>query len=90
MALMVKNTLAKAGDRRKGLRLDPWVGEILWRRKWKPAPLFLPGKSCGQRSLAAYSPGGCRESDMTERLAVHAWDRHTREFTVWWECGSQS
>ena len=24
---------------------DLWVGKILWRRKWQPAPAFLPGKS---------------------------------------------
>ena len=39
-----------------------------WRRKWIPTPLFLPGESHGQRSLAGYSPQGHRESDMTERL----------------------
>ena len=27
-----------------------------WRRKWHPTPVFLPGKSHGQRSLAGYSP----------------------------------
>ena len=27
---------------------------------------ILPGKSHGQRSLAGYSPWGCKESDMTE------------------------
>ena len=32
----------------------------------KPTPLFLPGKSHGQRSLAGYSPWGPKESDMTE------------------------
>ena len=26
------------------------------RRKWQPTPLFLPGESYGQRSLAGYSP----------------------------------
>ena len=35
---------------------NPWVGEILWRRKWQPAPVLLPGKSHGWRSLAGYSP----------------------------------
>ena len=30
--------------------------------------VFLPGESYGQRSLAGYSPWGCRELDMTERL----------------------
>ena len=32
------------------------VGKILWRRKWLSTPVFLPGKSHGQRSLAGYSP----------------------------------
>ena len=35
---------------------DPWVGKILWRRKWQPTPEFLLGYSRGQRSLADYSP----------------------------------
>ena len=39
---------------------DPWVREILWRREWLPTPVFLPGKSHGQRSLVGYSPWGCR------------------------------
>ena len=28
----------------------PLVGKIPWRRKWQPIPVFLPGKSHGQRS----------------------------------------
>ena len=44
---------------------DPWVGKIPWRRKCQPTPVFLPGKSHGQRSLVGYSPWGCKESDMT-------------------------
>ena len=31
-----------------------------WRRKWQPTPVFLPGKSHGQKSLVGYSPWGCR------------------------------
>ena len=34
-----------------------------WRRQWQPAPVFLPGESPGQRSLAGYSPWGRTESD---------------------------
>ena len=34
---------------------NPWVGKILWRRKWQPTPVFLPRESHGQRSLAGYS-----------------------------------
>ena len=45
---------------------DPWVGKIPWRRKWQPTPVFLLGESHGQRSLAGYSPRGCKESDRTE------------------------
>ena len=47
---------------------NPWVRKIPWRRKWQPTPVFLPGKSHGQRSLAGYSPWGCKELDTTERL----------------------
>ena len=31
--------------------------------KWQPAPVFLPGKSHGQRSLVGYRPWGRKESD---------------------------
>ena len=44
---------------------DPWVGKIPWRRNWQPTPVFLPGKSHGQRSLAGYSPCGRKEVDDT-------------------------
>ena len=33
---------------------------------WQPTPVFLPGESHGQRSLAAYSPWGHKESDTGE------------------------
>ena len=49
---------------------ETWVGKIPWRRKWQPIPVFLPGESHGQRSLAGYSPRGRRESDTTERLSL--------------------
>ena len=39
-------------------RFDPWVRKIPWRRKWQPTPVFMPGKSHGQRSLVGYSPWG--------------------------------
>ena len=35
---------------------NPLVGKILWERKWQPTPVFLPGKSHGQRSLEGCSP----------------------------------
>ena len=58
MALVVKNPPANAGDKRK----------IPWRRAWQPTPIFLPGESHGQRSLAGYSPWGHKESDTADGL----------------------
>ena len=42
--------------------------KLWWRRKWKPIPVLLPGKSHGWRSLIGYSSWGCKESDTTEQL----------------------
>ena len=30
-------------------KFNPWFRKIPWRRKWQPTPVFLPGKSPGQR-----------------------------------------
>ena len=38
------------------------------RRKWQPTPVFSPGESQGQRSLAGRGPSGPTESDRSERL----------------------
>ena len=38
--------------------------------EWLTTPVFLPGEFCGQRNLLGYSPWGCKESDMTERLTL--------------------
>ena len=40
-----------------------WVRKIPWRRSWQPTPVFLLGKSHGQRNLVGYSPWGWKESD---------------------------
>ena len=49
----------------------PWVGKIPWRRAWQPNPVFLPGESHGQRSLAGFSPQVRKEPDMTEVTHTH-------------------
>ena len=64
--------------RHKRHRFDPWVRKIPWIRAWQPTPVFLPGESHGQRSLACYSPWGCKESDTTERLSMHPHILHLR------------
>ena len=48
--------------------IDPCVRKIPWRRAWQPTPVFLPGESHGQRSLAGYSPWGHKETDTTEAI----------------------
>ena len=59
---------------------DTWVRSLgwedSWRRKWQPTPVFLPGKSHGQRSLLGYRPWGPKESDTTEQLSSSSknWD----------------
>ena len=64
MALVVKNPPAMKEPQ------ETWVQSLgqedPWRRKWQPAPIFLPGKSHFQRSLVGYSSWGCKELDMTE------------------------
>ena len=64
VALTIKNMPANIGDTRSLGREDPMDKEMA------PTPVFLPGKSQGQRSLADYSPRGCKKSDMTERLVL--------------------
>ena len=60
---MVKNLPVNAGNRSG---FGPWVRKFLWRRAWQPTPVFLPGESHGQRSLAGYNPWSHKESDTTE------------------------
>ena len=57
------NLPANAGDIRdmdliRGLGRSPGGGQ--------PTPVFLPGESHGQRSLAGYGPQGHENSDTTE------------------------
>ena len=65
MVLVVKNSPANAGDIRDAGSI-PGLGRSPWRRAWQPNPIFLPGESHGQRSLAGYSPWGRKESDTPE------------------------
>ena len=61
---VVKNSPANAGDE-GDVGLTLW--KILWSRKWQLTPVFLPGKSHGQRSLVGcYSSWGHKELDLTE------------------------
>ena len=65
VALVVKNLCANAEDPIPGSGRSPGGG------KRQPTPVFLPGGSYGQRSLAGYSPQGCKESDTMRQLSKH-------------------
>ena len=62
VAQLVKNPPAMWGDLGSipGLETSPGEG------KGYSTPVFLPGESHGQRSLAGYNPWGYKELDMTE------------------------
>ena len=79
VSLAVKNLLPM--QETKETWFDPWVGKIRWSRKWPPAPVFLPGKFHGQRSLAGPSPQGrrvgCDRAQNTHSILldrkIHKW-----------------
>ena len=74
-----KNPPANAGDIRN---VGYYGGEIPWRRAWQPTPVFLPGESHGQRSLASYSPWSHKESDITEvTYLICTCRHHIKQFT---------
>ena len=51
---------------------DLCLKKIPWSRIWRPAPVFLPGESHGQRNLVGYRPGGCKEfSDTMVHVHTH-------------------
>ena len=53
---------------------ETWVQSLGWEdhleKEMATYSVFLPGEPHGQRSLAGYSPRGCKESDTTERVHV--------------------
>ena len=61
---------------------------LTWRRKWQPAPIFVPGESHGQRSLAGYSPQGrksqTRFNDKTTNTVAEA------ETQIFWPLDAKS
>ena len=59
--------------RHKRCQFNSWVGKIPWRRAWEFTPVFLPGESHGQKSLAGYSPRGLQrvEHDWSDLACTH-------------------
>ena len=79
---MVKNLPAEAGDAGDLGLFNPWVGKVLWRWKWQPTPVFLPGEFYGQRSPVNYSPWGCKASDRTEHTDAQQFIRVGNFFLI--------
>ena len=79
---MIKNLPAVQETRIQSLgQEDPW------RREWQLTPVFLPGESHGQRSLAGYSPWSSTESDTTEQLTLRfviAFHPRNKHFLISW------
>ena len=60
---------------------DPWVGKIPWGIEWQPTPVFLPGKSHEQKSLAGYKE--LETTKATERAHTHTHTHtHTHSHTL--------
>ena len=62
-----KESAGNLGD----LGLIPGLG--IWRTKWQPTPVFLPGELHRQKSLTSYSPWG--------RRVRHDWTTNTHKKT---------
>ena len=56
---------------------NPWVRKIPRRRKWQLIPVFLPGKSPRQRSLAGYI------QSMESQRIRHNWATKQPPFVKW-------
>ena len=64
VVLEVKNLPVDAGDVKNMGSVFGWEDPLV--EGMATTPVFLPGESHGQSSLAGYSPWGHKESDMTE------------------------
>ena len=70
----------------------PGSGRFIWRKKWQPAPVFLPGESHGQRSLVGYSPWGRMELDTTEAMDLTPFSKLFSRLLLWlfWKKGKRT
>ena len=68
-----KNIILKIQNNINHKNYKKYIWEIcfkIWRRKWQPTPVFLPGVFRGQRSLVGYSLQGHKELDTTEQFSL--------------------
>ena len=55
------------GPTQEAPEFDPWVEKFPWRRERLPTPVSWPRELQG-----VYSPWGCKESDVSEKLSFHS------------------
>ena len=70
--LFVAQTVESAWQFRRH-RFSPWVGKILWSRKWKPAPVFLSGESMDRGAWQGLQSMGLWGVDTAEQLMLPLW-----------------
>ena len=68
------------GNTRDGLQCrrpgsHPWVRKIPCRRKWQPTPVFLPGKSHGQKNSLGYHTWGHKSQTQLGNYTTTTSDR---------------
>ena len=71
VVLEVKNQPANAGDHKR-CRFSPWVGKILWSRKWQPTPVFLPENPMDRGAWRATVHGVAKGRTGLKLLSTHA------------------
>ena len=76
----VKKPAVNAGDTETQVQSLGW--KIPWRRKWQPIPIFLPGESHGQRSLASNSPWGCKSQTRLSACTTECVRAYTHTHTL--------
>ena len=59
--------------RRNRRRFDPWVGKILWRRAWRPTPVFLLENPMDRGAWRATAHGVTKSRT---RLSTHITQLH--------------
>ena len=67
---MEKNSPASARDTRDMCSISE-SRKMPWSRKWQPTPVFSPGESHGQRSLAGYIVRGVGKNQTRLNDYVH-------------------
>ena len=64
-------------------RFNLWVRKILWRRKWLPAPVFLPEKSHGPGKLQSIGSQRVRHDSKLNSEQLSAYSKGCQYIWLW-------